>query len=231
MLAWRAEGMLPTLPALEIGDRFLEVQVPCPDISIGIRRELLLEKLQLRDGGPEERILPTSLELQDLLFPVDGKEQPPAVYFPFLTIEAKPYAAGGTLFEAQNQAAVSGCYMTHMQERVVKISQRYHPLWHTRHPLAFSICTEGPQMELWAHYMNTECGERVYRMSMLQTCNVAFQETVTDFLATVSAILTWGGFTLWPDIAKQLAKVEESACCVQAAIEEYNASRREAAAN
>ena len=63
---------------------------------------------------------------------------------PVLVIEGKAYATGETVFEAQNQAAVSGSCMLNLRKQPTNISHKLfsNPEDGKTH-LAFSICTEG----------------------------------------------------------------------------------------
>lgn len=75
------------------------------------------------------------------------------VRFPILVIEGKAYATGKTVFEAQNQAAVSGCCMVNLQQQLTDLFEGvFSNPRGGKTPLAFSICTEGPHIEFWVHY-------------------------------------------------------------------------------
>ena len=101
-------------------------------------------------GGPAEPLLvavPTQLE-SDLVFP-------------FAVVEGKAYSTCKQIFEAQNQAAVSGASGLKIQlslnELVKCSSSDVVPLTlNDQPPLFSSICTEGSCHELWAHYTYIE---------------------------------------------------------------------------
>ena len=63
-------------------------------------------------------------------------------------IEGKAYATGKTVFEAQNQAVISaGCMVNFRQQSTDVTEGVFSDLEVGKIPLAFSIGTEGPQIE------------------------------------------------------------------------------------
>ncbi|KAL8855933.1 MAG: hypothetical protein Q9178_007447 [Gyalolechia marmorata] len=128
------------------------VKTPRPDITVGLRLGLLVDALKSKGLG--------QIEAQDFLKDLQYQQalcsnplQP--VYplcFPPLVVEGKSYSTGRTIFEAQNQAAVSGPCMTNLQHMLSEltelncIEQQLLPC--RKEPLAFSICSEGPILQL-----------------------------------------------------------------------------------
>ena len=79
------------------------------------------------------------------------------VRFPFLVVEGKSYTT--TVFEAENQAAVAGvCALKILRDLdgLAKKASAFKdvrtPGFQAKPPLVFSISTQGPLHELWAHY-------------------------------------------------------------------------------
>lgn len=103
-----------------------------------------------RDGPPEPVLI---------IVPTQRKSN---LTFPTLVFEGKGYSTGKQIFEAQNQAAVSGAGGVKIQmilDELVKRATRSSNVALTplknRPPLVFAICSEGPQHELWAHYTSS----------------------------------------------------------------------------
>lgn len=136
------------------------------------------------------------------------------INFPFLIVEGKSYATGKTIFEAQNQAAVSGACALKILHDLADLADRADRAEdssesHTRkaHPLVFSICTEGPSHELWAHYTVMEDGVRKFNMSILKTWHASIRNEVLRFLTAVDNVISWGSGDYLDDVAERLRKV------------------------
>ena len=128
------------------------------------------------------------------------------IRFPTMVIEGKSYATGKPVFEAQNQAAVSGSCMIKLQQDLADLagctsSESSSP---QKAPLAFSICTEGPHMELWVHYTTSEERTYTYNMNILRTCHASILGGVTEFLMVVDNVMRWTSNDFLNDIAQKL---------------------------
>lgn len=112
-------------------------------------------------GGPAEPLLD--------LVPTQAASD---LVFPFAVVEANAYSTGKQIFEAQNQAAVSGVSGLKIQLSLDKLVKRSRPdvlpTSKDPPPFFFSICTEGPYHELWAHYTYIEDGMRTFNMKLLK---------------------------------------------------------------
>ncbi|MCJ1463129.1 hypothetical protein MMC07_001734 [Pseudocyphellaria aurata] len=190
------KGGLPHIPQAAL-------KTPRPDISIGIDDAAVYTALQSRgltltqakhllyvlsvpnaqnDGRPSLLSEPTTAVLE--------------MRFPFLIVEGKSYATCRTIYEAQNQAAVSGACALNILHDLSNLSNLVNnanseSLSKTT-PIVFSITTEGPIHELWAHYMTMQDGDRLYQMSIIQSCHMAIRRDVFGFMETVENILKWG---------------------------------------
>lgn len=152
------------------------IKTPCPDITIGIKESAVISALASILSSPDFNYTKTKAKqflekLQDATMP-SGRDGPPEpvliivptqresnLTFPTLVFEGKGYSTGKQIFEAQNQAAVSGAGGVKIQmilDELVKRATRGSDVPLTplknRPPLVFTICSEGPQHELWAHY-------------------------------------------------------------------------------
>jgi hypothetical protein len=133
--------------------------------------------------------------------------------YPFAVVEGKAYSTGGQIFGAQNQAAVSGacalkiqlCLDDLVEKRALPASPDEQP------PLFFSICTEGPIHELWAHWTSIEDGVRKFNMKLLKVYHAAVLETVQGFFGAVDNVLHWGSNQLAKSVAERLGKVAGTA--------------------
>ena len=166
------------------------VKTPRPDFTIGLRHSTITNALIKRGlsnfkaddflkGLQRERKLrsdPTKNFLN--------------VRFPILVIEGKAYATGKTVFEAQNQAAVSGSCMVNLRQQLLDLFEGvFSNIRGRKTHLAFSICTEGPQIEFWAHYALTEDNVRSYYMNIFRTCYGSLQGGIEDFLMDVERLM------------------------------------------
>ena len=203
----------PLPPPLQQG--VLSVKTPRPDISIGLRTAVIVNALQSQGL--------TKIEATDFLEELQETQDPKrsepilcseptqrrlGIRFPFLPVEGKAYATGNPIFDAQNQAAVSGACALKILHDLDDLAGRARPGSHSQgQAMVFSICTEGPIHELWAHYTTTEDGVRMYNMAILKTCNAVLHDELLRFLIAVDNVMSWaiGGFL--NNITKQLGQV------------------------
>jgi hypothetical protein len=188
----------PSLPVIP-------VKTPRPDITAGLRHSTVVHALVARGLGKikASKILET-LQQQQVLCS-DPVQQALPIRFSHMVVEGKSYSTGKPVFEAQNQAAVSGSCMTNLQHMLTDLTKRASPgSYHSNAPLAFSICTEGPHMELWVHYTTLTEGVRMYNMNILKTCHASIEEGVVDFLTMVDLVMDWASTDFLNEIAEQL---------------------------
>lgn len=127
-----------------------------------------------------------------------------------LVVEGKSYSTSKSIFEAQKQAAVSGSCMMKMQHQLADLFDLIAGSHDKKEPLVFSICTQGPYMELWGHYTTSVSGIRKYNMNFIQTCNALILAGVVEFLVIVDRVLSWACSEFVDDVAKQLALMENA---------------------
>ncbi|KAL8884547.1 MAG: hypothetical protein Q9192_006820 [Flavoplaca navasiana] len=188
------------------------VKTPRPDITIGLRDTTVIEKL--KDKGLR------ALEASDFLKALQNQQalysnplQPAyPLRFPPLVVEGKSYSTGRPVFEAQNQAAVSGSCMTNLQHKLTELTERTSSKSHpSKDPLAFSICTEGPMMQLWVHYTTLIDGERMYNMNILRICHAStqpfLQEGIKEFFKAVYGVMQWSTLDFLDGLVEQLDMV------------------------
>ena len=181
------------------------VKTPRPDITMGFHHSVVAGKLRALGLGE----LDADEFLEELQYNQDLCSSPtqPAlrIRFPSMVVEGKSYSTGKTIYEAQNQAAVSGSCMLNLQHQLADLTERVSPGSHqSKEPLAFSICTEGPIMELWVHYTTTVQGARIYNMNLLDICHASCPKLVRQFFMAVEGVMRWASSELLDDIAKQL---------------------------
>lgn len=136
-------------------DLFL-IKTPRPDISIGLRNAVLVKALQ--SEGLNKLEAKNLLEkLQDIKArncsepALCSKPTPRAldIRFPFLPVESKAYATGNPVFDAQNQAAVSGACALNILHNLDKLARSADSGSPSDYQfMVFSVCTEGPYHEL-----------------------------------------------------------------------------------
>ncbi|KAF9886781.1 hypothetical protein FE257_011158 [Aspergillus nanangensis] len=146
-------------------DAVFSLKDPHPSISVGISHESLTHTLQSTHGDHALFLLhnlqkPGSLIGNPLV-------TPSTLRFPFLIIEVTSGATGGSLFQAQNQAAVSGASAINILKQIICPRKEKSPnvAGVDIIPLTFSVATEGPVCELWAHTWEEK--ERTYCMTNL----------------------------------------------------------------
>lgn len=195
------------------------VKTPRPDITIGIQHAVLVSKLQAHnlDSAAADGFLETLQQVgvrngrYEPLLSSEPTQRALNIQFPFLIVEGKAYATGGTVFEAQNQAAVSGaCALKILHDladlaNLADVTPGPHTTSH--HPLVFSICTQGPYHELWAHFTTMEKGVRMFNMSILKIWHASFRDEALGFLTAVDNVLGWGSGQFLDDIVEGLGMV------------------------
>ncbi|KAL8721196.1 MAG: hypothetical protein Q9225_002082 [Loekoesia sp. 1 TL-2023] len=194
-------------------------KTPRPDISIGLRNDVVVDTLQSQGL--------TEFEANDFLEYLQetkarNRSEPilcskPTqralhIRFPFLLVEGKAYATGSPVYDAQNQAAVSGACALEILHDLDDLAGRADPESRSRdQPIVFSICTEGPYHELWAHYTTKKDGVRMYNMVILKTCNAVLHDELFGFLVAVDNVMSWAVGHFLENIAKQLGEVAKAA--------------------
>ncbi|KAL2053084.1 hypothetical protein ABVK25_006721 [Lepraria finkii] len=188
------------------------VKTPRPDFTIGLRHSTIsnalikrgLSKFKAHDflkGLQRERKL-CSDPTQNFL----------NVRFPILVIEGKAYATGKTAFEAQNQAVVSGGCMVNLRQQLIDLFESvFSNPKGGKTPLAFSICTEGPQIEFWVHYTLLEDNVRSHYMNIFRTCYGSLQGELEGFLIDIERLMRWTKDEFLKEVADQLYKLAKHA--------------------
>ncbi|KAI4256365.1 MAG: hypothetical protein LQ352_002130 [Teloschistes flavicans] len=132
------------------------------------------------------------------------------VRFPILVIEGKAYATGKTLFEAENQAAVSGSSMLNVQRQLQSLADNIMDRSQTdetanvKSPLAFSLCTQGPILELWVHHIVIKSDVTRYHMNLIAASHASLCDDLETFLSKVDRLLTWYKYDYLKGVVDQL---------------------------
>lgn len=101
----------------------LAVKTARPDITVGLLHETVLEALAARGlGSPRATLFLKVLQMQQVLYSNPTQHDLP-IRFPTMVIEGKSYATGKPVFEAQNQAAVSGSCMIKLQQDLADLAR------------------------------------------------------------------------------------------------------------
>lgn len=211
------------------------IKTPRPDITTGIKKSAVVSTLAASLWSPGFNHTKTEAkqfleDLQDTTMPGerDAPQEPALIIvptqrestltFPTLLFEGKGYSNGKQVFEAQNQAAVSGACGLKMQlmlDELVKQATKGSDVPSTpskkQPPLIFSICTEGPHHELWAHYTVIEDGERQFNMVLLDTCDGVLLKQVERFFIQVYNVMVWTAGPFLKTVVERLDKVARRA--------------------
>lgn len=215
-------------PLLDNAKEPSPIKTPRPDISMGTQDTTLISALssQILDNTRAKRFLE---QLQNTIMPREsrGPQEPLLIavptqrasdlVFPFAVVEGKAYSTGKQVFEAENQAAVSGASGLKIQLCLNELVKRATgsdvspaPV-DTSPPLFFSVCTEGPYHELWAHYTHIEDGVRKFNQTLLEICNGMLMKSVVEFIVAVDNVLRWGTGHFLESVAERLGKVARKA--------------------
>ena len=195
----------------EANDTFDHPKTPRPNFTIGLRHSTITNALVKR-GLSEYKATSLLEELQhEQILCSDPTQHSLNIRFPLLVIEGKAYATGKTAFEAQNQAAIPGSSMVNLQQRFINLSTSIFPNVPRKKstPLAFSICSEGPQIEFWVHYAVLRDNVRCHYMNIFRTCYGSLQGGLEDFLVDMERLMRWTKETFLEEVADQLLKLAE----------------------
>ncbi|KAL8783257.1 MAG: hypothetical protein Q9213_004769 [Squamulea squamosa] len=183
------------------------VKTPRPDITWGFHRSAITNALKKRGLSEYQanRFLEALQREQKLCS--DPTQHFLAVRFPILVIEGKAYATGKTLFEAENQAAVSGSSMLILQRQLEHLHDNIvldSNVDREKSPFAFSLCTQGPIMELWVHHIVSDADGTEYHMNLLATCHGSLCGELERFLIQIDCLIGWYKHDFLGEIADQL---------------------------
>lgn len=187
------------------------VKTPRPDFTIGLRHSTVASAL-IKRGLSKYKAdnLLKFLQREDKLCS-DPTQNFLNVRFPILVIEGKAYATGKTVFEAENQAAVSGSCMTNLQRQLSGLFKAVFPSSERtinpeggKTPLAFSICTQGPIIEFWVHYFVLEEDMCMHHMNLLKLCYGSLADGLEDFFILLERLISWYKTDFLEEIADEL---------------------------
>ncbi|PWY83799.1 hypothetical protein BO94DRAFT_599143 [Aspergillus sclerotioniger CBS 115572] len=189
----------PTVPIYKLED-------PRPAICVGLSEESLTNALEPTKGRSAARNF--LLDLQDTFTLIsDPHVTPSSLRFPFLMVEAKSGATGGNLYQAQNQAAVSGSSALRILQRFSDLhAQALDTESQASFYLALSITTDGPTHELWVHYQRPGEGG-FYMVCSIGSWRTTLKDSSFEFARLLSAVLRWGNDTLGETILYMLEEM------------------------
>ncbi|KAL8917752.1 MAG: hypothetical protein Q9172_005701 [Xanthocarpia lactea] len=186
------------------------VKTPRPDFTWGFYQSAITDALMGR-GLSELQTSGFLAALQrEQMLCSDPTQHFLDVRFPILVIEGKAYATGKTLFEAENQAAVSGSSMLNVQRQLASLTDGIVDLSHTdestnrKSPLAFSLCTQGPVLELWVHHVVLKGNTTRYHMNLMAACHASLCDDLETFLLKLDRLLTWYKHDYLKEVVDQL---------------------------
>lgn len=188
------------------------VKTPRPDFTIGLDHSKISDALMERGLSEPKADKFLKVLQRERKLCSDPTQNFVNVRFPILVIEGKAYATGKTVFEAQNQAAVSGSCMVNLQQQLTDLFEgTFFNIEGGKTHLAFSICTEGPQIEFWVHYTLSKDNTRSHYMNIFRTCYGSFHGGLEDFLMDVERLMQWTKAEFLKEVADQLCKLENHA--------------------
>ena len=187
--------------AIKQDEESSQIKTPRPDITIGIYKRTVESLLYdiLKSKSPDKSpvhisklILPTLEERKRVIATPAARASD--LVFPFAVTEGKAYSTGSTLFQAENQAAVAAaCGLRILSDLKELVSYASAEVISPPAPfLFFSICTQGPLLELWAHYCVVEEGIRSFHAVLVAVCHLSFVRQVEEFIVLVNNVFRWG---------------------------------------
>ncbi len=199
-------------PAAPSQSKLDAVKTPRPDFTIGLHHSTISNALIKRGLSKFKADDFLKVLQRERKLCSDPTQNFLNVRFPLLVIEGKAYATGKTVFEAQNQAAVSGGCMVNLRQQLNDLfGGVFSNLRGKKTPLAFSICTEGPQIEFWVHYALLEDNVRSHYMNIFRTCYGSLQGGLEDFLMDLERLMRWTKDDFLEEVADQLCKLAKHA--------------------
>jgi hypothetical protein len=201
------------------------VKTPRPDISIGIQHTALISALSSQSlNKVKARKFLEWLQDEMVQHEPDRPREPmlisvPApraldLAFPFAVVEGKAYSTGKQIFEAENQASVSGACGLKIQldlDDLVNRGATGCDASDTEPPLFFTVCTQGPIHELWAYWTVVEDDVRMFGSKLLDSCNALLLEQGEDFMVVLSNIVLWGLGPFMKSVVERLRVVARKA--------------------
>lgn len=123
------------------------IKTPRPDITMAFRHDTVVDKM-VSKGTPNKTMAGgylKKLQRDQELFS-NPTQHPIDIRFAVLVTEGKSHATGKTVYEAQNQASVSGSCINNQQHQLADLTERASAgSFHSKLlPTGFSICTQGP---------------------------------------------------------------------------------------
>lgn len=206
----------PPLPTENQGGRHT-VKTPHPDLSVGIDLRALIAAVS-SPNFPQAKATAFIdwLQNQMVQHEADGPFEPmlllvPApraqdVAFPFAVVEGKAYSTGKQIYEAENQAAVSMAGAHKILLCLDRIGSTRPTVPHPPHVL-YSITTQGPIHELWAHWTVVEDGVRMFDSMLWGSWNGLVRERAEDFILKLHNVCVWGTGTFMRELVARLRDV------------------------
>lgn len=188
------------------------LKTPRPDFTVGLRHSTISNALMKRGLSKFKADDFLKFLQRERKLCSDPTQNFLNVRFPILVIEGKAYATGKTVFEAQNQAAVSGACMVNLRQQLTDLFEGvFSNVRGEKTHLAFSICTEGPQIEFWVHYTLSEDNVRSHYMNIFRTCYGSLQGGLEDFLMDVERLMGWTKDDFLKEVTDQLCELANRA--------------------
>ncbi|KAK1147847.1 hypothetical protein N8T08_000360 [Aspergillus melleus] len=205
------ESAPPSSSGQHLGNTF-SLKTPRPDVSVGIA-DASLESVLRPARGDNARFFLNDLQDTEALISDPGLTRL-HLRFPFFVIETKSGAAGGNLYQAQNQAAVSGASAINILRGVAELHELEYPKRHGGKEvhsavdlplLAFSMTMEGPVCEIWAHFWDSN--KKGYCMTNIGVWRTTSETGALEVVSRLSRILRWGSGGLKSAVAERLSNL------------------------
>ncbi|MCJ1261824.1 hypothetical protein MMC22_001692 [Lobaria immixta] len=207
-----ANELMPPPPRVQIEPcmDFSPIKTPRPDFAVGLSEQDLYKQLHRH----EPQLKPTEAKnrlryLQQMLM----RREPGGQQEPLLCSEPTRSSTGVRPIVRPCSAGAGVCALKILRD-LDDLANKASALKDVRTPgfqekprLVFSISTQGPVHELWAHYTVVEDTEQKFHMSPVGICRATLFSDVLPWLRLVNNVARWGAGEYSEDVVKKLGNV------------------------
>ncbi|KAL8724374.1 MAG: hypothetical protein Q9166_007985 [cf. Caloplaca sp. 2 TL-2023] len=213
----RPSTMPPPAPVPTKEEDRSPIKTPIPDLTMGIDLGALTSALSSQDLDADKATEFIEWVQNEMVkHESDGPLEPmlllvPApraldLTFPFAVVEGKAYSTGKQIFEAENQAAVSmAC--AHKLLYCLDRMANGEITTNTQPRVLFSITTQGPIHEIWAHWIVVKDGMLMFESMLWNSWNGLVLERAEDFIVALNSLCVWGTGRFLDSVVMPLRKV------------------------
>ena len=181
------------------------VKTPCLDLTAGFKENAVVKKLQTLNVAKLDafEMLRNLQSIHQLYTSPFGLGI--GIRFPFLVVEGKSYSTGNSMYNTKNQAMISRSCIIVLQQQFAKfVKDHSSDFQESKEPLAFSVCHEGPMINLQFHYMTMMGNACFYNSRVVFSYHATVPLTVRPFFIALFGVMEWARNELLDNMFKQL---------------------------